>query len=232
MQPITLGELSGQTRRDVALPSWSRIALQDVQPLFGAAPSKGAPGPAAPSVSRDPVEVELEIERRVQKRLSELRGASEREGRAAGEAAGRAELAQAAERLEQVMRELSVARAQLLDAAKLELRRLAVVIAEAILEHELAQHETYAVEAVSRALALVGESEETEIRVSPSDYAAVAQARAQLAEQEPRAGRLVVMADQNVASGCVVQSRSVVVDGTVAARLAEVRRALAEGAMQ
>jgi flagellar biosynthesis/type III secretory pathway protein FliH len=181
---------------------------------------------AAPAAQVDPAVL---IEQEVERRIREIAGRAMDEGRAHGEQVGMQVYQAAAERLEAAARDLICAREQILAGLEKQLLELSVVCAEAIVGREISSEDGYCARVVREALALSGEADETEIRVSSQDHAELAPLLSTLSEENPRAGTLRVIADERISAGCLVETKLARVDGTVAGRLQSVLEAVTAG---
>jgi flagellar assembly protein FliH len=144
------------------------------------------------------------------------------EGRARGEAEGREAMAQAAARLDALLADLEGARRRLMARAERELVELALVIAGAVLEREIEAEPDYLLRLVRQVVEMVADGDQVEIAVSPRDLELVLAHKDELARESPRAGALLVRADEAIAAGCVVETRLARVDATLATRLRNV----------
>jgi len=82
------------------------------------------------------------------------------------------------------------------------------------------------VDLVRQAVGLVVEDDEIIISVSPRDHDLLAPRLEEIASEFPRAGGLVLRADESVEDGCVVDTRLARVDATIANRLHNVADSL------
>lgn len=212
----------------VRRPSWLQgSAHVSLRPIFSAtadAPESahglGGPPGAGPNGQADA-------------ELAELRASAEREGRAAGEAAARAEFAATTADLRQTIDSLRAAHDHAFEQLAARLARLAVAVSAAVLGRELTPEGTaYCERAAAEALRLVGDTQEVTIRVGRAAFGAVSQQVEALHQGAAHAQRLRVVCDQTVNHGCVVETATAFVDATIDGRLRQVMDALGGAAVQ
>ncbi len=155
--------------------------------------------------------------------LAELRArASEEgfaEGLAAGQAAAAAELAELRARMQHAIDQLLGAAAGVADTWQRELASLAVDVAEAVLQRELAAAHTWIDQLVAQAIAALGDDGPWTVAVAPSEVEATSAA---ITTRFPTA---VVRGDASLAPGdVIVTGIAGRVDGRLAERMAAARR--------
>ncbi len=114
-------------------------------------------------------------------------------------------------------------RDRLLASAEGELVRLAVAIAEKILQREVARDEGAVVEMAARALAQARQRREVTLRIHPDDAGAIRRSHRRLLSALSRARALELREDAAVARGGVlVETEAGVVDGRLETQLAAI----------
>lgn len=118
---------------------------------------------------------------------------------------------------------------QILEEARDDLTRLAVAIAEKLLDDELRQHPERVEQIVARCLQQVGEARRVVVRVNPDDAAAIQAAAARL-QAQATVSVLQVEPDPRVgAGGCLIDTELGQVDGRLETRLRMILEALESG---
>ena len=230
--------VSFSASRPLAAPGWLDQASRPVtvRPLFALRSSdESGPGQdVADAAPEENPEQRARIAEAVAREVAALRKEAEEEGRAAGEAAGRAAgeaagreaLQQVTERVGALVEELSSLRKTILDQTEQQVVELCLTVAQAVVERELSDDGDYARRMVRQALDLVADGDEVEVRLSPADHDLLRHELPALAEELPRIGSLLLRADPEVESGCVVETRLCRVDATAASRLQNICDAL------
>lgn len=113
------------------------------------------------------------------------------------------------------------------DLAGVDLRRLAVAIAERILGCELTLRPEAVEDIATQALAAAGAATQITIRCHPDDLAALERGRPRLLERCARARAVHFRADDRVArGGCIVETELATIDARLATQLEAIERAL------
>jgi flagellar assembly protein FliH len=146
---------------------------------------------------------------------------------------GRAELAEAlrqlAEAVEVAASQVAVAHAEALAVAEADVVNLALDLAEAVLDRELALQRAPVVDALRRSLRLAPETGPVAVRLHPEDLARLQEADG-LHALGPVLGERsveVVPDDQVAPGGCVLEAGPCRIDAQIPAALARARAALA-----
>ncbi len=163
------------------------------------------------------------------------RAAGEESGRKAGEEAARlafqerfqVELAQAKAAVSAVASSLKDVPADFVRSAESHVVRLAVEMAEILVQRELKADPALVASAARAALEVLAASGRVALRVNPEDRALLASRLPELVEGIAGTGRIDLVEDATVArGGCVAASEGAEADATVAARIGELRRLL------
>jgi flagellar biosynthesis/type III secretory pathway protein FliH len=181
--------------------------------------ASAAPAPAVATAAPDPQAV-------LEQRIAEATRQAEEEGRARGEAEGRAAFEEAVERVESILGELSRTRQRVYSTVEAQMIELALCVAGAVLDREIEADRDYVLRLVRQAVGMVADGTEVEVSVSPGDYELIASSVEAITADEPRSGALVVRVDEAIEAGCVVETRIARVDATVATRLRNIATAL------
>lgn len=164
---------------------------------------------------------------------AEAQAQGEAEGLGAGRAAGHeAVLDEAAELLANLqtgIAEAMEARKQWLEGQERELLNLALMIAQKVLCLELAHSREAAVSMVEEALRHLTDKSHVRVRVHPMDLSRVVSAKGRLSLAVDGLNHLEVVGDPKVGlGGCLVDTRTGVVDARLATQLAEIAAGLLE----
>ncbi|MBI2421836.1 MAG: hypothetical protein HYV27_03320 [Candidatus Hydrogenedentes bacterium] len=147
------------------------------------------------------------------------------EGLSRGEQAGRdafdASIAQAAAMLEDASQKIQQARAAYLDALTPQVSALAVLLAEQVIQKEVAQDAGHIHRTVRRALECLSDRQTITVHIHPADFAALTEHRVRLLEDFTGVEELNIEADETVEpGGCIIASQSTQVDATLRTLLA------------
>jgi flagellar biosynthesis/type III secretory pathway protein FliH len=198
-------------------PAWiGPCGTDQVRSAFGPAAA------AAPSAAAG----EAAAQQAAAAQLADATAQAAAEGRARGEAEGRAVFEDAVRKLDEVLTGLVELRLSAFAELEGQLVDLALCVSEAIIERELTVDRDYTLRIVRHAVELVASGDEVEISVAPQMHQLVAERLEAIAGEVPRAGGLLVKADESIEAGCVVETRMAQVDATVAARLKNVAERL------
>ncbi len=197
-------------------PEWLRGAgVPTIRPAF--APAEPTMAPSSPgATAQHQHQVDMV---QVEQQLAEAMAQAQAEGFARGEVEGRAAWEERAANLDQVVAEMVEVRRKIFGAMTTQMQELALGVAREVLKRELTQDPEYVVDLVRQAVELVVEEDEIIISVSPQDHALMSARMDEIASNFPRAGGLVLRADESVENGCVVDTRLARVDATLANRL-------------
>jgi flagellar assembly protein FliH len=180
---------------------------------------------------------EVPSKRNLEERLAEARAEGFAEGRQVGrneaKNEARRELAEAIDKLAEALRHAvaawRMAGAAAVQVAEEDVVALALDLAEAVLERELALQRTPMVEALQRCLRLAPDLGPLTVRLHPGDLASLQEAE-RLAALGPVLGDRTVelLPDETVApGGCVLEAGSCRIDGQIPSALARARAVLA-----
>ena len=181
---------------------------------LGALPRAGASASVSPAVDVAAVE-----------REARERGLAQ--GMGAGEESYRAKLG----RVDSLSAQLQEEREGFFDRIEPELVRLAVSIAEKILDQELELRPELVVDMVRSAMKRLRDRERLIVRVNPRDFEQVRSARDDLIGAVDGVRKLEVVEDRRVdPGGCVIESQNGTLDARIRTQVGEITRAL-EGVM-
>ena len=177
------------------------------------------PRPAAPASAASAVD-EAAVER-------EARERGLAEGMGAAEESYRAKIG----RVDSLSAQLQEEREGFFDRVEPELVRLAVSIAEKILDQELELRPALAVDMVRSAMKRLRDRERLRVSVNPRDFEQVRSARDDLIGAVDGVRKLEVVEDRRVdPGGCVIESQNGTLDARISTQVDEITRAL-EGVM-
>jgi flagellar biosynthesis/type III secretory pathway protein FliH len=155
---------------------------------------------------------------------ADVREQARREGFAAGREEARAEATA-------LLLQAQTAAAAVRERSAGDLRRLAVRIAEKILDRALELDPELVTAITAAALEPVRDRHAITLRVHPDDLAAVTQAQPELHRRLSQASALLVRADTAIGrGGCIVETEIGTVDAQLATQLAAIERALVDEA--
>ncbi|MFO7803601.1 MAG: FliH/SctL family protein [Desulfovermiculus sp.] len=149
------------------------------------------------------------------------------QGEAAGKKKMRADLDSALKAFSQAAQELNNARSEIFKRQSEDLVRLAMVVAEQVLNAELSLNEELVVSIVGKAMQSAFDSDEYHVRVHPEDVSRVQEHRPLLLSNVNGLRQIHVHGDANISrGGCVVESNKGQVDATLESKLAEIQEQL------
>jgi len=205
--------------------------LEDGAPFPGG--DAGLQAGGLPGQERAPTPVELAqreaeaILDQARREAQELREKGRAEGLEAGRAEGRRALAQAAEGLEAVARELVGHKPGLYDEAREQVVELCLALVGRLLGPLAEGDEEAVVRVVERALLLLSDRETLTVRVNPQDLRSLLDAKPQILETLDGIQKLTVLEDPAVRrGGCLVQTPASEIDARLETQLAELARTL------
>lgn len=206
-------------------PPWISVSVAPsaIQSVFG---SNEADARAEIEARRnEQQQAALEMEKRIAAAVAK----AEAETRARVEAEVSGQYDTAIKRLDLIGAELTDIRQRLLFSAEREMIDLALVIAQAILDRELKADRDYLIRLAKNAVAMVADGDEIEISVAPNDYPILAERLDEINRDNPRAGTLLLKANDAIEAGCIIETRLARVDATVATRLRTIAESLQAG---
>ena len=228
VRPATFGSFVEEA---VTAAPWLSLGSPSVTPafLFASQRESAAAESEADAATRERLReraAEQAQRQRLEAELEALREAAVAEGFAAGEAAARTQYEELNERLGALLVGLAEGSREALGNMEAALAEIVVAVAQTVIGRQWRSDATYLYPLIQEALSVLGDAEETEIRLSPSDNEALRELAADLATEFPRLGRLRFKSDPEIELGCVVETKLAVVDATLASRLASVREEL------
>lgn len=156
-----------------------------------------------------------------------LREAAHREGIEAGRAEGRRRLEESAERLAELVRELTEYKEGLYQEARTQTLELVFAVLGKIMGPLAEADEQVVVRVTERALQLLSDREVLTLRVHPDDLKSLVEAKPQILETFDGIQKLTVLEDPSVRrGGCIVQTPSAEIDARLDSQLQEVARRL------
>jgi flagellar assembly protein FliH len=130
-------------------------------------------------------------------------------------------------RVSEAVRALGLAASRLAEQARGDSIEIGFQVASRILEMEVKSNPEALFALVRSALRKAGDSRRVVVRMSPGDVAVMETDRERLGEGGPSTARVEVVPDATLASGdCVVDTDFGQIDGRLATRLSEARRAV------
>ncbi len=219
-RPGTVGR-DGTFRPDELVP--------DAPPGAGAAGSgEGAAVPKADPVEEARREAEALLIR-AREEAEALREQARAEGYDAGRAEGLRTLAEAAERLEGLCKELAGYKAALYQEARDQVLELTLALVQKLLGPLTEDTEGVVVRVVERALQVLSDRETLTIRVNPDDLQVLLEAKPRLMRSFDGIRQLAVVEDPAVRrGGCQVQTPTAEIDARLETQLEELVRAVRE----
>jgi len=194
-------------------PPWLPAGTATVRLLFS---------PAA----QEPASVEEVAAAEAEARLAEAVARAEAQARERVESEGKARWDRAVEQLDRVLSDLLDIRRQLFGTMEQEMMHLALCVARAVVARELTSDPQYVLRLVREAVGMIVDEDRVEISVSAADYDLVFERLADISRDNPRAGTLLIKADQSIEAGCIVETKLARIDATVASRLRNVAESL------
>lgn len=207
--------------------------------LFGTEPSNGdGDGEPAEEARIDPVaeaearaaRIIAEAEARAEEMLREAVAKGYAEGKEAGLRAAEEQTREQLERLASLARQAAIDRESMVRSAEQELAALALEIAAKVIRREVSCDPTVVLNVVEGALEKVGTTDAVRILVHPDDVELVRERWADLKGAVALGTDWEIAGDDRIErGGCIIETRSGMVDGRIEAQLAEIVSAFEVG---